>query len=50
MRLATNEAYCNSKSRLLSDGLARRNKTSSGRSNDLGIPFVPKEIKCVVNY
>ena len=45
MRLAINEAYCNSKLGLLSDGLAHRNKTISDRKNDLGIPFVPKEIK-----
>ena len=30
MRLAINEAYCNSKSRLFSDGLAWRNKTITG--------------------
>ena len=31
MRLAINKAYCNSKSGILSDGLARRNKTISDR-------------------
>ena len=31
MRLAINEAYCNSKLGLLSDGLAWRNKTILGR-------------------